>query len=415
MDRADLEGMDRESLVVKAQEAGIRRARILTRPELIDELLRLDPKADDATLKKSRGFFGVARDLLARVVERGLHLPDAADRIRTSLAPVAALTRVEPQAVPTVTLAEIYAAQGHPRRAVETLERLLEDEPDHGAARALLTRLTAASYVPPPPPLPPEPEVEVVAAAASVPELEDEDREDREEGDELAARAVPDELAARAEADDLDELESAPTNQLADVLGSHDLVDEADTIAIGGALRGARLDEDVTIALTGGPPRAAHVEVDVDAESAAVTRAVAPECVVLPVTASTAFVWWRMGVPRAGAPFVVRVLVVAPTWDGPRTEVRDIEIDAAAGELLAEGLPPRAVVRAAIGFGLGDAFVPVAHAPLLEAAPRIASGPTGLLRWTLQGMRPVSLDDASSRPIFDALKCARAQPRAVPE
>jgi DNA gyrase/topoisomerase IV subunit A len=44
---------------------------------------------------------------------------------------------------------------------------------------------------------------------------------------------------------------------------------------------------------------------------------------------------------------VVRVLVVAPTWDGPRTEVRDIEIDAAAGELLAEGLPPRAVVRVA--------------------------------------------------------------------
>jgi hypothetical protein len=175
-------------------------------------------------------------------------------------------------------------------------------------------------------------------------------------------------------------------------------------------LDGAIPDEDVTIALTGGPPR---VHAEVDAESAAVTRAFGPECVVLPVTASTAFVWWRAGVPRAGAPFVVRLLVVAPTWDGPRTEVRDIEIDPAAGELLANDLPPRAVVRAAIGFGLGDAFVPVAHAPLLEAASRIASGPTGLLRWTLQGMRPVSLDDASSRPIFDALKRARARARGA--
>ncbi len=82
MDREELEGLDRESLIVRAQAAGIRRARILTRPELIDELLRLDPSTDALQLRKSRGFFGRARDLVARVVERGLHLPDAADRIR---------------------------------------------------------------------------------------------------------------------------------------------------------------------------------------------------------------------------------------------------------------------------------------------------------------------------------------------
>src|SRR3954463_16270264 len=103
MDRGELEGLDRETLVVRAQAAGIRRARILTRPELIDELLRLDPSADEAQLKKSRGFFGRARDLVARVVERGLHLPDAADRIRT-LTGGGGLTlnvpRTEPQAMP---------------------------------------------------------------------------------------------------------------------------------------------------------------------------------------------------------------------------------------------------------------------------------------------------------------------------
>src|SRR3954468_7685726 len=108
MDRGELEGLDRESLVIRAQAAGIRRARILTRPELIDELLRLDPTTDEAQLRRSRGFFGRARDLVARVVERGLHLPDAADRIRTLTAgpevPHVA-PRTEPQAMPTVTLA----------------------------------------------------------------------------------------------------------------------------------------------------------------------------------------------------------------------------------------------------------------------------------------------------------------------
>src|SRR3954466_3336437 len=112
MDRGELESLDRESLVVRAERAGIRRARILTRPELIDELLRLDPGADREKLERSRGFFGRARDLVARVVERGLPLPDAADRIRAitggPLPPT--VPRSDPQAVPTVTLAEIYAA-----------------------------------------------------------------------------------------------------------------------------------------------------------------------------------------------------------------------------------------------------------------------------------------------------------------
>lgn len=161
MDRAELEGLDRESLVVRATEAGIKRARILTRPELIDELLRLDPDADEASLKRSRGFFGRARDLVARVVERGLHLPDAAEAIRGLGGPLpASVPRMDPQAVPTVTLAEIYAAQGHPKRAVETLQRVLEREPEHAAAKALLAKLTDSSYVAPAPPLPPEPEIE---------------------------------------------------------------------------------------------------------------------------------------------------------------------------------------------------------------------------------------------------------------
>src|SRR5688572_26380170 len=118
MDRAELERLDRESLVFRAQAAGIKRARILTRPELVDELLRLDPSVDPEKLKRSRGFFGRARDLLNKVVERGLHLPDAAERLVSALGTtLPEIKRPEPQAIPTVTLAEIYAAQGHKQRA----------------------------------------------------------------------------------------------------------------------------------------------------------------------------------------------------------------------------------------------------------------------------------------------------------
>jgi hypothetical protein len=166
MDRAELEGLDRESLVRRAEASGIKRARILTRPELVDELLRLDEGADPEQLRKKRGFFGRARDLVARVVERGLHLPDAADRIRNLGTLPPSVPRAEPQAVPTVTLAEIYAAQGHRQRAVETLRRVLEREPEHGAAQALLAQLEDASYVAPAPPLPPEGDFEPMEAAA---------------------------------------------------------------------------------------------------------------------------------------------------------------------------------------------------------------------------------------------------------
>ncbi len=381
MDRAELEALDRESLVVKAQEAGIRRARILTRPELIDELLRVDPRTDEATLKKSRGFFGVARDLLARVVERGLHLPDAADRIREIGGPPPVVPRAEPQVVPTVTLAEIYAAQGHPKRAIETLERVLEREPDHAPARTLLAKLTDSSYVPPPPPLPPEPEVEEVVAAPQ----EDE-----------PAEAGPSQ-------EEIDEaLEHAQTNEIHAELGAREVADDADTIALGGIH-----DDAVTIAIPGSSPHLPEPAPFQPSESASVTRVLSPECVVVPFAPRTVFVWWRAGMKRE-EPFVVRILVVTPSWDGPQTEVQDVEIDPMRGELTVSDLPERAVVRAAIGWGIGDAFSPVAHAPLLEAAPRSAAGASGLLRWTVQGMQPVRLEDPASRPIADALRRARA-------
>ncbi|MBX3228793.1 MAG: tetratricopeptide repeat protein [Labilithrix sp.] len=312
MDRVDLERLDRESLVLRAQAAGIRRARVLTRPELVDELLRLDVRIDEAQLKRSRGFFGLARDLLSRVVERGLHLPDAAERFRAALVdPVREVPRPEAQAIPTVTLAEIYAAQGHKDRAIDTLRRVLAEEPDHLAARALLEKLEAKDYVPPTEPLPPEPEVEPVQ-----PDPEPEPEPDPEA--EVLTVAPPSERAP-----------------------------------------------------------------------------IADRCVAVPAGGAH-YVWWSLSAASQQLAeesfFFLRIVTIAPSWEGPRVETRDLAADPRAGELVLRDLPADAVVRIAIGFVPAGEFVPVAHSPALELGP----GST-LRHWTFDASEPSLLDDAIVR------------------
>jgi hypothetical protein len=81
----------------------------------------------------------VARRLLASVVERGLNLPDAAALIRGDTKLMA--PPMAPPPVATVTLARIYAAQGHLDRAIGTLDEVLDSDPDHELARDLRTQL----------------------------------------------------------------------------------------------------------------------------------------------------------------------------------------------------------------------------------------------------------------------------------
>jgi hypothetical protein len=353
MQRAELEGLDRETLVVRAQEAGIRRARILTRPELIDELLRLHAGGDEAQLSRSRGFFGRARDLLARVVERGLHLPDAADRIRSMGGEeLDAAPRVEPQAIPTVTLAQIYAAQGHVARAVETLRRVLEREPDHFAAQVLLAKLQDDTYVPPTPPLPPEPEVE-------------------------AAPRDAESVASAAERDAEAGFEPEPPTH---DLGRGPIDSEAPTQIFTRALQDEEeLSECFAVAL---PEGAGYVRF----------RA-------LPAEVSRA----RAG--RAEARLVVRLVVIAPTPEGPRTTIRDHEVEPGEGELVLDDLPQPGVLRAAVGVASGESFVPLASSPAFEARRR--GGGLGLVRWSLLGTVPVVLEDARAEALERAWRSAR--------
>jgi hypothetical protein len=154
MTRGELEKLDRDALIEQAKKLGIKRAHILTRPELMDELI-VRTVSDEEARGHSRGLFGRARDLLARLVEQGLHLPDAAERIRSVGRAFARAEVAGP--LPTLTLAEIYAAQGYRARAIDTLQGVLLVEPDHAAAQSLLAKLREASGAASPR-LPTEPE-----------------------------------------------------------------------------------------------------------------------------------------------------------------------------------------------------------------------------------------------------------------
>lgn len=346
MNRAELERLDRDALIARAEAAGVTRARILTRPELIDELL-LRSAGDVVAKQRARGLFGVARDLLASVVERGLHLPDAADRIRT-LGTLPPPRRSAPAALPTVTLAEIYATQGHRERAIETLESVLAREPDHSAARALLAQLHDASYPVPPPRLPPEEEEAPPAASGAAP----------------TSSAAVDATAAAGSA-----AAAEPMHMLDDA------------------------------------PLPTRYDVD--------------ECVAIPVDPRTLYVYWEVREPtlsyvRAARPdgvLALRVVVIVPTWDGPRSTVRDHEVGATLGDYFVRDLPAGCVVRAAVGWKHGDAFLPVAHSPALDTPPGAPSPLVAdvLVRWTPQGAERIGAEDRDAASIERALGRVRRE------
>ncbi len=121
----DLRSLTHDELVARANRLHVTNASDRTRDDLLALLESHRPR-------RGGGWLGRARDLVARVVEQGLHMPDAANLLRGSTTPPLA-----PPPLPTVTLAEIYAAQGHHKKALGVLEEVLEREPDHAEARAL--------------------------------------------------------------------------------------------------------------------------------------------------------------------------------------------------------------------------------------------------------------------------------------
>lgn len=128
----ELRRLSRPELLERAAALGIPRPKTLTTGELVDEIVTRTAPPGTAR----RGWLGKARDLVANVVERGLHLPEAARVLRATQRRAPA----PPPPLPTVTLAEIYAAQGYFGKAVTVLNEVLRREPEHEEATSLRTR-----------------------------------------------------------------------------------------------------------------------------------------------------------------------------------------------------------------------------------------------------------------------------------
>ena len=221
-----------------------------------------------------------------------------------------------------MTLAEIYAAPGHRGRAVDTLKQVLELEPEHGEARALLTRLRRTFHVVPEPKMPPE--------------------------EDDYARSLAD----------------APTTT-----GSEEMDADAPTVVratFGG-------DEPV-------------------ADAPTVTKSCVDECIAIPVDPTTLFVCSevtdrRLEQLRQTEPegvLTLRILIVVPTWDGPSSSTRDLDVTSALSDSVR---PPstrgRRATRGRLGGGrVADFYVDRALGVARDAGLGCARMQAALLRWT---------------------------------
>ncbi len=445
MDRRQLEAMSRAELLAVAERLGVERPRVLTRDELIDEALRRSTRPGTERTR-ARGWLGRARDLLASVVEHGLHLPEAAKALRP------AAEEPPPPAVATVTLASIYAAQGHLTKAITILDDVLSREPGHGEAAALRERLQAQASAPPEAPLSSGSErhvappaslavahaAEAAQAPAPLPEPAPADEPPSASNLPLtpateqtmqAAEAAPPVATAESAEEAEPQAAAAPTAVLAPTEPAVALDSQAPATTTEGteaepaAAERAPAEPATEVADAAaaepGPIEPAQPAAEAAAPAAAPATEAAPaprapeagldEVVALAVEPDRVFVYWEASEPtlariRAEEPegaLVLRLLAVTGTWDGPVSEVVDIAVAETSGDRYVAGLPAGANVRLSLGWLSAKAFEPIAVGSDL-ATPRAVPSAPSTTRGTWS--TPAPLPDVATplRPIVQA-------------
>ncbi len=336
-----LDLLSRSELIERARELGVERPERMTRAELRDEILRLTaPKGQE---DEARGLFGVARSMLASVVEAGLHMPDAAAVIRGE-----SDIRVKTQPpVATVTLAEIYAAQGHRTRAVRMLDDVLAAEPDHEHARLLRQRLM----------------------------------------DELSGRAIPE--------------EAVPPSELVETTGEEIRTGKPPAVAVASAPESVppslpepesdpepeptpqmppafevsasppAVEEIPPLEETRAAVEAPQVVVDAPKDAPGATfplDAPAEDALFVEVDDRGVGLYWELSPSsldrvRRRCPdgeTVVRVVSLRPSWDGAERFERTVKVREEVGVLRLSEVQLPAVVRAVVGWQAPEGFTPLA-------------------------------------------------------
>ncbi|HWL85919.1 MAG TPA: DUF4912 domain-containing protein, partial [Polyangiaceae bacterium] len=140
------------------------------------------------------------------------------------------------------------------------------------------------------------------------------------------------------------------------------------------------------------------------------------ECVAIPVDPRTMFVYWEvrddtlayLQRTHDGGDIALRVLIIEPTWEGPRTHVRDHAVYAQVGDFFLRDLPLGCVVRTGLGWREGEAFVSVAHSPTLEVPPGAPSPiyAESLVRWSPEGTTHIEPGQEGAEAVARAIERA---------
>jgi len=355
-----LDALAREELVKRARELGARRPEVMTRVELRDEIVRLS-ESDPAVRRRSRGWLGVARDLVASVMDAGLNLPGAAAAIRGESRPAEETTGPPP--VATLTLAEIYLAQGHADRALGVLEEVLVAEPEHAAATALRERVLRerergggrrpsparpeeeAPVSPPPAPAPfvvppPEPAVSEPPVAVAEPPVGFGSSQPPGTSPESFVEPAPEAMLPSVSAPFLrrDDERSAP-------LSPPFVPSDASPDAV-------RVPELVT-AHEPSPPTLAAPTAASSAPDA--VPAGPPGCALAQGSSAIAGYY---ALPAGASGGVLRVVWFVAGREGPTQGSIDLPLDGPRGRVTLPALEQSAHVRAALGAGMGSSFQP---------------------------------------------------------
>jgi hypothetical protein len=383
-----LDSMSRDELVARARALGATRPEVMTRVELRDEIIRLS-EPDTAAQRRSRGWLGVARDLVASVVESGLNLRDAAAAIRGDQR--SDQEWLGPPPVATVTLAEIYVAQGHPERALGILDEVLAREPDHPAASALRERLAnarpvkqerkrarvadVAAEVPAPSEagaagsVEPEPEASEEGPVAvrqpfyreaplivEPPELRSEG-----EGARASEPRSPDLTPVSAEAAVAPVEEREVRAPVEEPFEPFEAEPPPASVAFEEEVPSAPISDYEPIPSSESPFSTMNPErtiLDYAVEEPVERR----ECVLVR-EGGKLHVYWDI-YPDSG-PFLLRVAAFLPKSPPERFE-RELRLDQVEGGCPIEGIPPHSIVRAALGRLEGESFVPLVVASVIE-------------------------------------------------
>jgi len=346
---ASLEEKSRPELLEEARGLGIDRPERMTRVELRDAIIQRTVPADKR--EEARGLFGVARSMLASVVETGLHLPDAAKVIRGDNSYGVPIINQTP--VATVTLAEIYATQGHKSRALKVLEDVLIEEPEHDEARRVWIELSGGAPLPVGVKPPSSPRPPSAPATLNVP----------------STGETPDYVPGGFVETTGEAVESEEPPEVLEKEGSGD----------------------VSVAVS--PPPApsvplessAEVDLELSSNTHAPQEGVSP-ALVLVSEPGRVFLYWELplraleecGVDVNEGAAHLRLVALVPRGATPERFERSIPLSyghevanadlvhRGAGWLSVDDLPPGATVRAAVGWEFEDAFLPLAVARSIE-------------------------------------------------